>query len=268
MPRVRLFHWKAAEAAGLIATLKAAGYTVEYEEALTRDTFREARESPPDAFVVDLTLRPSHGREVAVALRGSKKSRHVPIVFVDGEPQKVEGVRRLIPDAVYTSRARLAGALGRAKPLANPFVPTQMMDRYAGRTTAQKMGIGKDARVAVVDPPSGYAKAIGALPEGAVFEEDDCEDCKVTIWFVHDFAGFQAALPRMRRVASLSRLWILWRKGKQDGLDGNVIRQGGIEVGLVDYKICSVNQTWSGMVFAVKKSAQRPAPNRSAHLSG
>ena len=253
MPRVRLFHWKAAEAAGLIATLKAAGYSVEYEEALTRDTLREAREWPPDAFVVDLTLRPSHGREVAVALRGSRKSRHVPIVFVDGEPKKVEGVRRVIPDAVYTSRARLAAAIGRANPLVNPFVPTQMMDRYAGRTTAQKMGICKEARVAVVDPPAGYAKAIGALPEGAVFEEGDCEDCKVTIWFVHDFAGFQGALPSMRRVAARSKLWILWRKGKQDGLDGNVIRQGGIDVGLVDYKICSVNQTWSGMVFAVRK---------------
>src|SRR5579863_5985340 len=118
MPRVRLFHWKAREAGPLLAALEAAGYSVEYEEALTRDTFRQVRESPPDAFVVDLTLRPSHGREVAVALRGSQKSRHVPIVFVDGEPQKVDGVRRLIPDAVYTSRAKLATALGRAKPLA------------------------------------------------------------------------------------------------------------------------------------------------------
>ena len=253
MPRVRLYHWKAAEAGPLIAALKGAGYSVDYEETHTPTMFREVRESPPDAFVVDLTRSPSHGRELVVALRGSKKTRHVPVVFVDGDPEKVEVVRRVIPDAVYTSRAKVAAALSRARPLANPFVPTQMMDRFAGRSTAQKMGIGKDARVAVIDPPPGYAQAIGALPEGACFEEDDGEDCKITLWFVHDFASFQAALPKMRRVAAKSRLWILWRKGKQDGLEGNAIRRGAIDVGLVDYKICSVNQTWTGMVFAVKK---------------
>jgi hypothetical protein len=49
-------------------------------------------------------------------------------------------------------------------------------------------------------------------------------------------------------------LWILWPKGRKDGLNGNIIRQGAIDVGLVDYKICSVNESWSAMVFTVKKT--------------
>ena len=252
MSRLRLFHWKAAEAAPLIAALEAAGHSVEYREAAA--SYREARDSPPDAIVIDLSRLPSHGREVAIALRGSKSTRHVPIVFAGGDPAKVEGVRRVLPDATYTSATRLVATLRRVKPVADPVRPVQMMDRYAGRTTAQKLGIGKGAAVAVVDPPPDYARAIGKLPEGAWFEEDATEDCKLTLWFAHDPAGFQAALPKMRKVAAKSRLWILWPKGRKDGLNGNIVRQGAIDVGLVDYKICSVNKAWSAMVFTVKKA--------------
>ncbi|HEY7333430.1 MAG TPA: hypothetical protein VH639_01005 [Bryobacteraceae bacterium] len=167
MPRVRLFHWKAEDADPLIAQIEAAGFSVDYEERIS--SFRRIRESAPDAFAIDLSIRPSHGREVAVALRGHKATRHIPIVFVDGEAQKVEGVSHMLPDAIYVSAARLISALRRAKPLVRPHVPPQMMDRYAGRPAAQKLGIAKDARVAVVDPPADYVRAIGKLPEGASF---------------------------------------------------------------------------------------------------
>ena len=106
----------------------------------------------------------------------------------------------------------------------------------------------------VVDPPSGYARTIGDLPEGASFEEESPTDCAVSLWFVHGIAEFHSGLPRMRTLAAHARLWILWRKSKQDGLNGNVIRAGAIDVGLVDYKICSINETWSAMVFALKKA--------------
>jgi hypothetical protein len=257
MPRLRLFHWRAAEAAPLITALKAAGYQVDYDQDFA--SFRKARQSPPEAFVIDLTRMPSYGREVAVALRGSPATRGIPLVFAGGDPEKVAAVKRLIPDAAYTSHARLPATLRRAKPPADPVVPTRMMDRWAGRSIAQKLGITRDARVAVIDPPADYARAIGDLPEGASYEEGSSEespppDCKIALWFVRDIAALQAALPNMRRTAGRSRVWILWRKGSINGLNGQVIRESANSVGLVDYKICSVNQTWSGMVFTVKKA--------------
>jgi len=258
MPRIRLFHWRAEEAKPLLTILKAAGYSVDYKEPVS--SYREVRLSPPDAIVIDLSRMPSHGREVAVFLRGSKATRQVPIVFVGGEPAKIEGVRRVLPDAVYTPASRLRSALRSAiaNPPAEPLKPSQMMDRYGSRTTAQKLGIAANSRVFVVDPPSGYVRAIGDLPEGAYFEEETAEGCKVVLWFVHGIAEFQAALPRMRALAARSRLWLLWHKSKQDGLNGNIVRAGCIDVGLVDYKICSINETWSAMVFAVKKPRPRP----------
>jgi CheY-like chemotaxis protein len=253
MLRVRLFHWKAQEAVPLIAELEAAGFSVDYEEQLSSSSFRRVRESQPHAFVVDLSSRPAHGREVAIALRGHKVTRHVPIIFVNGQPEKVEGVRRMLPDATYATGARLIPTLRRAKPVSKPLIPSQMMDRYAGRTTAQKLGIGKGAQVAVVDPPPDYARAIGDLPEGAFLEEEDFASCKLTLWFVHDYHALQGAMPEIRRTAARHRLWILWRKGKEGPLDGGVIRSCANQVGLVDYKICSVNETWSGIALAVKK---------------
>lgn len=252
--RVRVFHWRAEEAQPLLALLKAAGHLVDYSEPVS--SYKEVRTSPPDAIVIDLSRRPSHGKEVAVFLRGSKATRHIPIIFVGGEPEKMEGVRRVLPDAVFTPMSRLRSALRNAiaNPPADPLKPAQMMDRFGSRTTAQKLGMVEDSRVFVVDPPSGYTRAIGDLPSGATFEEESPKGCKLALWFIHGIPEFHAALPRMRALASHRRLWILWRKSSKDGLNGNVIREGAIALGLVDYKICSINETWSAMAFAVKKA--------------
>src|SRR5580700_10405896 len=99
MARIRLFHWKASEAEPLLAALKDAGHSVDYQEKLASP--RELRDHPPDAYVIDLSRLPSHGREVGVYLRGAKATRHVPIVYVGGEPEKIEYVRRALPDAAY-----------------------------------------------------------------------------------------------------------------------------------------------------------------------
>jgi hypothetical protein len=45
----------------------------------------------------------------------------------------------------------------------------------------------------------------------------------------------------------------VWPKGQRGGINGNLVREAALQLGLVDYKICSVNDVWTGMVFAVKK---------------
>jgi CheY-like chemotaxis protein len=254
MARVCLFHWKPEEARPLLAALRSAGHEVEYKDKMA--DFRALRQTPPEAIVIDLSRLPSHGRELGIFFRRGRATRHIPLLFVNGDAEKVDRVRALLPDAAYTTALRIKVALrtALANPPANPAKPISPIERWAGRSTAQKLGIAKDARVAVIDPPPDYVRAIGDLPEGASFEEEHHGECKLALWFVYGPAEFQAALPRMRRLAAHARLWILWRKARQDGLNGNVIREGAIAVGLVDYKICSVNETWSAMVFAIKKA--------------
>ena len=257
MARVRLFHWKAEETKAFIEPLRAAGHHVAYDEKIAPGLLSQIRRSPPDAFVIVLSRLPSHGREVATFLRGSPATRHLPIVFVDGDPEKVEAIRQLIPDATYTSRARLSATIAKAiaHPPAAPVVPVQMMDRYGTRTTAQKLGIKEGCRVALLDAPRDYAAVLGPLPDGVELCEDPSKVCAVTLWFVEDAGIYRSTLPRMRRLAAQTKLWVIWPKGGQKtGITQQLIRNSALAVGLVDYKICSVSGRWSAIAFAKKKS--------------
>lgn len=107
-------------------------------------------------------------------------------------------LRADFPDAIYTSPKMLAAALKHARPLANPVIPPTRIAAPRGRTAAQKMAIKEGMRVAVIDPPPDYARALGPLPTGAVFEEDPDEVAPVTLWFVRDLDALQSGLRRMR----------------------------------------------------------------------
>ena len=253
MPKVRLIHWKVNEATTLIDTLRSAGHQVAYEEKFDSSALREMRSSPPDAVVIDLTRLPSHGREVAAALRGSKATRHIPLVFVDGVRERVDTIRRMLPDAEYTERKDLLKKIReamRTRP-SDPVMPLPMMQRYAGRTVAQKLGIQEGSSVAVIDPPRARV-----LPADVNITENPDESCAVTLWFIHDREGLSAALPGLRKLARKTKLWLLWRKGAaaaRSGVTQTVLRASAISAGLVDYKICAVDKTWSAMLFAARK---------------
>lgn len=259
MARVRLFHWKAAEAAGILDKLRSEGFEVDYQEKFEPAVMRGLRQNPPDAVVIDLSRLPSHGREIATGIRGSKQIRTMPILFVDGAPEKVGLIRTALPDASYSTSAGAVAALRKAMKTvpANPVIPTQMMDRYQGRTTAQKLGIKPGSRVAVVGAPRDYLRVIGDVPDGVEFDEHSVKDCAVGIWFVEEPDVYLAALPKMRRAAASMKLWVAWPKKsarKDSTLNETLIREMAIEHGLVDYKVCSVNATWSGLCLAVKKT--------------
>jgi CheY-like chemotaxis protein len=253
MPRVRLVHWDVERAQLTRGVLRKAGLEVEYDEQVNSAVLRQCRENPPAVFVIDLSRKPSHGREVAIALRQSPKTRKIPIVFCDGEPEKVKLVRNVLPDATYCTSERLRKALKQVRPLPSPVKPPGMMDRYSMRTTAQKLGIKVGTTVSLLDPPPNINRALGELPEGVEFVE---ERGAVTLCFMHSLSSLPADAARLRELASGTKLWILWRKKGAPGHDGitdRLIRNIGFELGLVDYKVCSIDKTWSAMLFAQRK---------------
>jgi len=210
----------------LIANLRAAGYEVIYGETSQASSVVKIREEAPVAIVIDLSRLPSHGRYVGAWVRGSKSTRNIPLVLVGGSAEKVSKIKLEIPDAAYTSPARLIQTLRKLKPPSDPVVPKQMMETDPARTAAQKLGINKPMRVGLIDPPPDYERVIGAFPEGATLDEDLRGACPVTLWFVHDPGEFEAALPARRTLAAKSRLWIVWQKGRRDGLNGNFVTPG------------------------------------------
>ena len=252
--RLGLVHWRMEEAGPLIAMLESWGYEVHYGNEQRPIRVTELKKLDPYAAVVDLSRMPSYGKYWAAELRQTSL-KNLPIVFVDGDPERVKGVREAIPDAVYVSRAGLERALRVIKPVSNPVQPERMM--ASTRSAAVKLGVKPGMRVGVNDAPRGYASVIGVLPEGASFEEEPADAAPVTLWFVRDADVYLAGLRAMKKVAAKSKLWVLYpkqQKGKQvSNLTQALVREAGIKVGLVEYKICSVDAVWTGLAFAVKK---------------
>ncbi len=136
-------------------------------------------------------------------------------------------------------------------------MPLPMMERYSSRSAAQKLGIKENSLVGLINAPRDYVQVLGELPGGVMFSEDDLTQAAVTLCFITDADSLRSAMAASRRLAAATKLWFLWRKKAAKSLESGVterlIRETGIALGLVDYKICSVNQTWSAMLFALKR---------------
>jgi CheY-like chemotaxis protein len=255
MSRLLLFHWNAAEAKERDARLRRAGHVTEVYAKQGGEGLPEVRSDPPEAFVIDLERLPSHGRAVAIWLRQQKATRKIPIVFVGGDPAKVAGVRRLIPDATYTSWGRIAGALAHAiaKPPAEPKVPGTMAG-YSGTPLPKKLGIREGSTVALLGAPERFETTLGALPEGVRIRRDPRAAAERVLLFTRSQADLRRRFAAATRaMADGGGLWIVWPKktsGLATDLDGNVVRAFGLGRGLVDYKVCAVDETWSGLLFA------------------
>lgn len=264
MANIRLIHWNAAEAATVIELLRAAGHQVDYDQQLNPGISRRIRETQPEAVVIDLSRLPSHGREVAVYLRGQKDTRALPLVFLGGAEDKVLGVRKVLPDATYTTITKLKSSVRAAirNRIESPIVPPPMMERYALKTPAQKLGVKPDTTVAVFAAPRDYSQVLGELPAGAALLEDPPHPCTVTIWFAHDPETFLDALPKMQRLAGKTKLWVAWKKksaAPASRLSEDFVRNSAIDAGLVDYKVCAINSVWSGIALAPKRITMKIA---------
>ncbi len=257
MKRVRLVHWNEVEGKERAKRLRGAGYEVVYE-AMTPEVLKKLRNDPPVAVVIDLTRLPSHGRDVGVGLRYSKSTRHVPLVFVDGDPAKVARIKELLPDAVYTGWRGIRGALKQAiaHPPANPVVPRSGLGAYSGTPLVKKLGIKTGARVALIGAPGGFEKTLGALPEGVTLLKQARGRPDLTIWFAKSRRELERRIERMAAMAATGGLWIAWRKkasGTASDLSGDVVRRRGLGAGLVDFKVCAIDDTWSGLLFTRRK---------------
>ena len=258
MRRICLIHWKAEEAEEKIAKLRAAGYEVDYVE-MNPGALRHWRDNPPAAFVIDLSRMPSHGRDVAMALRGHKTTRHTPLVFVEGEPEKVERVKNHLPDAVYTSWGRIRGSLKAAiaKPPASPVVPASNLAGYSGTPLPKKLGVKPNSTVALVGAPKDFEETLGELPEGVKLKKRADGACDLIVWFVRMRAELYDRIKEMGELTGPGGLWIAWPKqasGVASDMTQNVVRETGLASGLVDYKVCAIDATWSGLKFARRKA--------------
>jgi hypothetical protein len=256
MARLHLVHWDPAEGRRHQRALEALGHEVAYLGDVTGPALGQVLKAGGiDLYVFDLSLRPSHAREIAMALRTRKATRHVPLLFVGGDPAKVAAIRALLPDAAYTTWGRMKTAVPsaiRTAPAA-PFVPPDAL--YAGRSLVQKLGIAAGERVAVVGAPPDFAATLGVLPATAKLTAAFDGKADRVLWFLRTRAELRLAAARLAGTLQRQVAWLIWPKkasGVKSDLDGNVVREAGLAAGLVDFKVCSVDATWSGLAFKRK----------------
>ena len=257
MNAILLVHWNEAEAEDRAHRLRKAGFSPLIVTSVSNGPadLRRILEKPIDAIVIDLSRLPSLGRDVGLGLRSRKTTRHIPIVFVDGEPDKISRTKTVLPDAVFTEWPKIGTTVKTAiknRP-ANPLVPN-VMAGYSGTPLPKKLGIKLGIVVALVNAPDAFERMLDPLSDGVLINEDLRGKTDLVVLFASRMADIYEQFPRAERSLNEGgRLWIAWPKQSsrvKTDVTQPIVREFGLAAGWVDFKICAIDETWSGLAFA------------------
>jgi len=164
-----------------------------------------------------------------------------------------------LPDAVYTPWAAIAASIRRAVKCApaQPVKPRPLVERYESSGLVRKLGLKPGMICALLQAPEGFEECIDDLPEALEFQPKLAANTTLAIWFVRTRAEMEFAADRASlRLPQGASLWIVYPK--QSGrypADFTLtdVRAAALSVGMVDYKICAVDDDWTGLKFARRK---------------
>ena len=136
------------------------------------------------------------------------------------------------------------------------------MAGYSGTPLPQKLGIKPGARFGLVNAPADFGRTLGALPPGVAPEPVAAGKTSfdVIVFFVATMAEVTRRLPALKaRLDPAGGLWMAWPKktkkpasGVQSDVSENAVRALGLAAGLVDNKVCAIDDVWSGLRFVVR----------------
>ena len=127
------------------------------------------------------------------------------------------------------------------------------MAGYSGKALVQKIGLKPGHRLALAGEPDGFIKELAPLPEGVAVVSGGRTPLDCVILFADEARTLESRIARWTpRLAPAGMLWIAWPKKASkvatDVTEG-FVRNTGLAAGLVDVKICAVNDIWSGLKF-------------------
>ena len=136
------------------------------------------------------------------------------------------------------------------------------MAGYSGTPLPRKLGIKAGQRVALIEPPASLHGTLGELPPDVYLVTGARQGDRLDVVLL--FVGTAAELrrrfaPASRQLVPNGALWIGWPKKASKvptDLTENVVREIGLAAGLVDVKVCAIDDVWSGLKF-VRRVADR-----------
>lgn len=154
--------------------------------------------------------------------------------------------------------------------------PASLLAGYSGTPLPKKLGIKPEAIVTLVAAPADFRRTLGEVPPGVEFAVATLADSKrlvskaqpreaggsktsrpaLTLFFPGSCAELARAIDAIVLFAKCGPVWIAWPKkasGVVTDLTEKEVRATGLDAGLVDYKVCAIDATWSGLLFAGRK---------------
>jgi len=132
---------------------------------------------------------------------------------------------------------------------------------YSGTPLPRKLGIKPGSVLLLDGAPAGFE--IPGLPDGVVIQRapDPDDPFDVGVWFPSDRAEFEARLAELRAAMDQAAgLWPAWPKraaGIPTDLSENVVREVALPTGLVDNKVCAIDETYSGLRLVIRRELRR-----------
>lgn len=132
---------------------------------------------------------------------------------------------------------------------------------YSGKPLAQKLGIKPGFRVKTSHAPPDYIDLLGAVPDGTVVSSR----LRAPVDLYHCFVLTRAELARavkkgMGEIHQEGMVWASWPKkssGVRSEVTEDTVREIALPLGLVDVKVCAVDETWSGLKLVIRKELRR-----------
>lgn len=126
---------------------------------------------------------------------------------------------------------------------------------YSGTPLAKKLGIKEGFTIKLVNEPEYYFKLFDDLPAGLKKSADRKSKKDFIHYFTKSAAQLNTEIKQLRHeMEENGMLWISWPKKSaklETDLNENIVRDTGLRNGLVDIKVCAVDETWSGLKFVI-----------------
>jgi hypothetical protein len=139
------------------------------------------------------------------------------------------------------------------------------MAGYSGTPLARKLGIKPGHRVALLEAPAGFEATLDGLPDVVVIRSALTADAPtdVIVLFMTERHELQARLGEVRRgMAQDGGFWVAWPKRASKvptDVTEDVVRDVALPTGLVDNKVCAIDETWSGLRLVIRRENRVPA---------
>jgi len=138
--------------------------------------------------------------------------------------------------------------------------PTQKRTDYSGTPLPRKLGIlpttPEPREVALLAAPEGFEQTLGELPSSVRLSTRLTAKTFLALCFIRSLADLEATVDILAtQLPEGSSAWIIHPKAvHKPGFNQNHVRDAALARGLVDYKVCSVSEDWSGLKFARRKA--------------